>query len=312
MNGRTLTAIICVLFAVGIFWTLVVMPRGETSKTVPKLFEVGTPIAQERVVASRPTEASQKAETPPSQPEPPPSAKKEEPAEEKTKPQTAQPVSEEPPEVVEYTPGYGRVTFTHTKHVEDYTIDCGDCHHEDMEGGMSKCINCHEPLKTALHKNCMGCHRDLKKVGKPTGPVACTECHIKKEPEPSEPPKQQEITPPEAEPPAPSEPKEPTQEKPKPEMAQPVSEEPPEVVEYTPGYGRVTFTHTKHVEDYTVDCGDCHHEDMEGGMSKCINCHEPLKTALHKTCVGCHRDLKKKGKETGPITCRDCHIKESS
>ena len=85
--------------------------------------------------------------------------------------------------------------------------------------------------------------------------------------------------------------------------------EPPEEVEYTPAYGDVIFTHALHMEDYEIECGQCHHEDMEGGMSRCADCHESLKKVLHKNCQGCHKRLESEGKETGPVKCRECHIK---
>lgn len=180
MNGRSLAAIICVLFLIGIFWMIVATPKGKTSKTTVKLFEPVTPIPKEVVVASKPTKPSEQKETTTPKQETPTSSEKKEPTEEKPKPKISEVVSDEPPELVEYTPAYGRVTFTHMVHVEDYEIDCGDCHHEDMEGGMSKCTNCHDPPKKALHKNCQGCHKKLKNESKDTGPVKCRECHIKK------------------------------------------------------------------------------------------------------------------------------------
>lgn len=109
---------------------------------------------------------------------------------------------------------YHPATLTHKKHVEDYKIACGDCHHDDKgkpltglkEGdNVQKCIECHkipgrkpaakkgEPKLTdaqareyhaeALHDNCKGCHSDHnKKVKKDTGingtaPTSCNDCH---------------------------------------------------------------------------------------------------------------------------------------
>lgn len=180
MNGRSLLAFICILFVIGIFWMTVTIPKGETAKTDVKLFEPVSPIQKDVVVAFGPTELSEKKETRPTKEETPTPSEEKEPAEEKPTTKTPEVVSDEPPESVEYTPAYGTVAFTHLKHVENYEIDCGECHHEDMEGGMSKCINCHEPLKNTLHKNCQGCHKKLKKEGKETGPIKCRECHTKK------------------------------------------------------------------------------------------------------------------------------------
>lgn len=95
-------------------------------------------------------------------------------------------------------------------------------------------------------------------------------------------------------------------------VAEPMTE-PPEIVSYAEKshWGRVTFTHTKHTEDYGFDCGKCHHLEMEGGFNQCSSCHEDLKNTFHKNCFrGCHRELKAGGKRTGPTTCRGCHLKE--
>jgi len=179
MNGRTLFATVCFLFAIGIVWMIVVTPKGETTKQAAELFEPVLSPSEEVVVASSSAESSQQEEPTAAEEEAPLPSEKQEPAEEEPEPVTAQVPSDEPPELVEYTPKYGRVAFTHMVHVEEYAIDCADCHHEAMEGGMSKCANCHTPPKEAFHKNCIGCHKELEKQGKDTGPVKCRECHIK-------------------------------------------------------------------------------------------------------------------------------------
>ncbi len=95
------------------------------------------------------------------------------------------------------------------------------------------------------------------------------------------------------------------------EIAEPETE-PPETVYYAEktAWGKVTFTHAKHSEDYGFDCGECHHLEMEGGYNKCSSCHDDLKDTFHKNCYkGCHRKLKAEGGTTGPTTCRGCHIK---
>ena len=95
------------------------------------------------------------------------------------------------------------------------------------------------------------------------------------------------------------------------ELAEPETE-PPETVSYAAksAWGKVTFTHTEHSEDYGFDCDECHHVDMEGGYNKCSSCHDDLKDTFHKNCYkGCHRKLKAERKETGPTTCRGCHVK---
>ena len=96
------------------------------------------------------------------------------------------------------------------------------------------------------------------------------------------------------------------------QVAEPETD-PPETISYAEEsyWGRVTFTHMKHTEDYGFDCEECHHLEMPGGFNKCSSCHENLKNTFHKNCFrGCHRELKAEGERTGPIKCRECHIKE--
>lgn len=92
-------------------------------------------------------------------------------------------------DVVTYDVPYGKVTFTHKKHVDNYKIDCLKCHHTWKKGETTGklCKDCHKAktegkdlsAKDAYHKSCKGCHDDLKKANKPTGPAGCTQCHVK-------------------------------------------------------------------------------------------------------------------------------------
>lgn len=104
--------------------------------------------------------------------------------------------------------------------------------------------------------------------------------------------------------------------------------------------GAVTFTHKKHVDDYKIGCGDCHHDDQgkplanlkEGDpVKKCFDCHSKpgeIKgkeakglsdkekrayhaNAVHDNCVDCHKKFNKEKKEKiAPQACKDCHPKE--
>lgn len=99
--------------------------------------------------------------------------------------------------------------FTHKKHIVEYKIGCGDCHHDDKgkpldklkEGDdVQKCFDCHkkpgqikgkkakgltkvqkrEYHANAVHDNCLGCHRKFNKEKKTkAAPTKCTACHPK-------------------------------------------------------------------------------------------------------------------------------------
>ncbi|OGP69094.1 MAG: hypothetical protein A2169_02660 [Deltaproteobacteria bacterium RBG_13_47_9] len=96
-------------------------------------------------------------------------------------------------DVIEFNPKYGKVTFTHKKHV-DLKLDCKKCHHTWKAGETTGklCKDCHKAnkdaskkdgggieSKDAYHKDCKGCHDEAKKAKKPAGPTGCTQCHVK-------------------------------------------------------------------------------------------------------------------------------------
>lgn len=108
-------------------------------------------------------------------------------------------------------------------------------------------------------------------------------------------------------------------------------------------YHAVPFTHKKHTDDYSISCGECHHDakgkalELAAGdnVQRCIECHDkPGKApkakgkkklkgkaklqyqaeAMHANCISCHKtfnkDFKKKsGKKRGPAptSCKKCH-----
>ncbi len=102
-------------------------------------------------------------------------------------------------------PKFKLVEFTHKKHIQDYNISCGDCHHNnknkplDLKLGdeVQRCVECHTKLKkdkknkkdimvleNAMHGNCISCHKKSNiKTGDPKGkkgpaPTSCGKCHI--------------------------------------------------------------------------------------------------------------------------------------
>ena len=105
--------------------------------------------------------------------------------------------------------------------------------------------------------------------------------------------------------------------------------------------GIVEFTHKKHVEEYTIACGTCHHDEtgkpleLTAGdpVQGCIECHKETKKpkgeklakkekiakyhfeAIHANCISCHKAYNKekgdpKGKVPAPASCKSCHPKK--
>jgi hypothetical protein len=106
--------------------------------------------------------------------------------------------------------------------------------------------------------------------------------------------------------------------------------------------GIVLFTHKKHIDDYQISCGQCHH-DKDGNplndlkendkVDSCILCHakpgqaprpkdkkkltqkEKLAyhaEAIHQNCIKCHKAHNKQNNTiAAPATCSKCHPKKS-
>ena len=106
-------------------------------------------------------------------------------------------------------------------------------------------------------------------------------------------------------------------------------------------YNPAMFTHKKHVDEYKVACGECHHDeknqplDLKEGddVKNCIECHkipeyitgkkakgltteqkhEYHANAVMDNCRDCHRKFNKekgyktKDEKAAPTTCKKCH-----
>ncbi len=102
--------------------------------------------------------------------------------------------------------------------------------------------------------------------------------------------------------------------------------------------GIVQFTHKKHIDEYKVGCGECHHDEsgqplkdlkMGDPVMGCIECHskpgrapkpaggekmspeqkrEYHTEALHDNCIECHKEFNKKNNtKAAAVTCAQCH-----
>jgi hypothetical protein len=84
------------------------------------------------------------------------------------------------------------ISFDHDRH--SAVIQCQQCHHvfdqfrnNQVSDEGQKCSTCHGqpgkdilPLMEAFHTQCKSCHQTLHDTGRPSGPVMCGECHVRK------------------------------------------------------------------------------------------------------------------------------------
>ena len=76
--------------------------------------------------------------------------------------------------------------------------------------------------------------------------------------------------------------------------------------------GPVPFPHHKH-QNNLVDCKICHSlYPQEPGIIEKLKAEGKLKKkqVMNKQCTKCHKENKKEGLKAGPVTCKQCHIKE--
>lgn len=80
------------------------------------------------------------------------------------------------------------VPFLHDMHMEIVqkdNRDCTACHLETAKGVLSQTYmrledTDRQTVMDVYHENCLACHKETARSGKPSGPVTCGECHVKK------------------------------------------------------------------------------------------------------------------------------------
>jgi len=79
------------------------------------------------------------------------------------------------------------------------------------------------------------------------------------------------------------------------------------------GQGSVPFPHHRH-QTALGDCLVCHSffDQEKGAITEAIADGRLVKKqVMNKLCIQCHRRQKQDGKPGGPLTCTQCHKKES-
>ena len=75
--------------------------------------------------------------------------------------------------------------------------------------------------------------------------------------------------------------------------------------------GKVPFPHHQH-QNKLVDCKICHDTfpQQKGAIEK-LKEEGKLKPkhVMNKLCTKCHKEKRQAGEKSGPITCKQCHIK---
>lgn len=77
--------------------------------------------------------------------------------------------------------------------------------------------------------------------------------------------------------------------------------------------GDVSFPHRLHQTALAQKCEVCHDlfPQKIGSIQELIDQGElKSKEIMNKHCVKCHREMKREGKQTGPISCTQCHDKD--
>jgi len=76
----------------------------------------------------------------------------------------------------------GQVPFPHRLHQENLE-DCRICHELfPQQQGAIDTLKSQGKLesKQVMNKLCTACHRDRRRAGEPSGPITCSDCHVRK------------------------------------------------------------------------------------------------------------------------------------
>jgi hypothetical protein len=76
--------------------------------------------------------------------------------------------------------------------------------------------------------------------------------------------------------------------------------------------GKVPFPHHQH-QTVLEDCAICHEVfPQEKGAIEKLKAEGKLKRkqVMNKLCTACHKQKKRAGEKTGPVSCKDCHVKD--
>jgi hypothetical protein len=177
------------------------------------------------------------------------------------------------------------VLFYHDKHTEalaKQNKDCTACH-ETVKDNMSQKFkriqdNDKETVTDIYHDQCIRCHKESGSPDKPSGPVTCGECHIKK-----------------------------------PAVMSTWS---PIALDKSLHYRHVKANDKKcescHHE-YNAQTKALYYEKGQEGA--CLYCHKQeteenrisTRLAAHQSCISCHTRLTKQNKDAGPVQCAGCH-----
>ena len=181
------------------------------------------------------------------------------------------------------------VQFDHGKHTDALAKEgCTTCHATDSQGrnlpvvkGAQGAAN-REAFAAQYHAVCMGCHKERLAKQEKAGPLACGDCHAKREEAPSQ------FT----------------------RISwdyslharhSKASKDACEKCHHAYDEAAKKLVYVKGKEEA---CSDCHKGQDQG---KTLS----LRNASHLACVGCHVQAAARKEKTGPALCASCHTKDA-